>query len=86
MILVQKRDPTCFIVFLVPNRVQVSINCGKWMEESLDFTLTGATGVQTRASKHPHRKAHFRMHHQSDSANILYFGHKIRTGVGELIW
>ena len=56
------------------------------MEKSLDITLTGATGVQPTASKHPRRKTYFRVDKHSDSANILYFCYKIRTGVGELIW
>ena len=56
------------------------------MEKSLDITSTLGTGVQQRASKHPCWKTCFGKHYRSDSANNLYFHHKIRTGAGELIW
>ena len=56
------------------------------MEKCQVIASTAASGVQQRASKHPCWKPCFGMHYRSDSANILYFRHKIRTGVGESIW
>ena len=69
-ILLQKRDPTFFIVFLLPNRVQLSIKRGKWMEKCQYIASPAASGEKLRASQRPCWKPCFGMHYRSYSANI----------------
>ena len=56
------------------------------MEKCQVIASTPPSGVQQRASKRRCWEPCFGMHYLSDSANILYFRHKIRTGVRESIW